>query len=83
MFSKYTIVPWISTTKSLNIITWQQLQVEEKSEYVFPTIESIFQTKKDVIENSMDLMTNRKICVYDIHDGKRLYLLTQHSLFNH
>ena len=31
----------------------------------------------------MGLISNNKILFYDIHDGKMLYLLTQHSLFNH
>ena len=61
MFSKGTIVSGGSDTKSLNILILQQIQGEEKVEYVFPAIHSIFQTKKDIIENSMDLITNSKL----------------------
>ena len=77
-----TIVSGRSTVNSLNILTWQQIQGEEKSAYVFPAIASIFQTNKDINENSMELIPNSKLFFYDIHDGKILYLLTQHLLFN-
>ena len=80
MFGKDTIVSGVSTANSLNILTWQQMQGDEKAKYVFPAIKPIFQTKKDIIDNSMALIPNSKLFLYDIHDGKMLYLITQYSL---
>eukprot|EP00978_Attheya_sp_CCMP212_P033865 scaffold138900_cov52-Attheya_sp.AAC.5 len=48
---------------------------EEKYANVFPVLRPVFEEKEA-------LMTEQpNITIYEMHDGKMLYLLTQHALF--
>ena len=69
---------------SLSILTWQQMKGDEKIENLLPAVQNIFENKKSMREEQLmsTLITDSSICVYKLHDGKMLYLLTQHTLFN-
>lgn len=69
---------------SLSILTWQQMKGDEKVEYVIPAVLDIFKNKKVMREEQLTstILPESNLCFYELHDGKMLYLLTQHSLFN-
>ena len=71
----------VTAGSSLNILTFQQMLGDEKAMNLFPAIENIFKTKSEIrLLNSN--YNDRQYTFYELHDGKMLYLLTQHSLFN-
>ena len=70
----------ISTAASTNILTWQQFIGEEKLGTLLPVLEEIFETKREIERKVVEHGTNIKML--ELHDGKMLYLLTQHSLFS-
>ena len=58
---------------------------------MLPAIQPIFERKKEIHEKGCNVVdrnnctiidNDSKITMYDLHDGKMLYLLTQHSLYN-
>jgi hypothetical protein len=53
-----------------------QVMGEEKVGNVFASVEMTFEEKK------MLMAAYQNITCYDMHDGKMIYLLTQHALFN-
>ena len=65
----------VTAGNSLNILTWQQIIGSESLNLLIPALESYFQ-KRQV------LRPESRYHFYDIHGGKMLYLLTQHSLWN-
>ena len=69
---------------SRNILTWQQIKGEEKPSVLFPAMESQYQSMSRIMEKESDepLIPDSNLTFYELHDGKMLYLLTQHSLFN-
>ena len=66
----------ITAGSSLNILTWQQLRATETLHTMMPAVKDYFEEKKAYRESR----TNDFF--YDLHDGKMLYLLTQHSAWN-
>ena len=59
----------------------------ETSANMLPILESIYQRKKEIHKkrlnvNSTIFNQQSKVTLYDLHDGKMLYLMTQHSLYN-
>ena len=60
----------------LNILKWQQVIGEEKYPNLFAAVEDIF------IEKQILMSANPNISCCDMHDGKMVYLLTQHALLN-
>ena len=62
----------------------------ETSANMLPAIQPIFERKKEIWEKGCDVNSSTctiinkdsNITMYDLHDGKMLYLMTQHSLFN-
>ena len=78
--SSLTCGTWINNSKVsagnlLNILTWQQLRGKETIHTMLPAVEPYFHEKKRLREST----ENRNYYYYDLHDGKMLYLLTQHS----
>ena len=73
-----------SPASSLNILTWQQLVGEEKAVNLFPALMDMYTCKHEVRRKNGVVLSipNKRVVCYDLHDGKMLYLLTQHSLFN-
>ena len=83
VFSGSTINYGSSSAKSCNILTWQQLIGPEKFEIIMPSIYSIFNCKKELILSTNSLVDGcNNVSYYDMHDGKMIYQLTQHSLYN-
>ena len=73
-----------SPASSTNILTWQQVVGDEKFATLFPALNNIYKCKAEIRQRE-ELEVGegkRKHFMYDLHDGKMLYLLTQHSLFN-
>ena len=66
---------------SLDILTWQQMIGEEKPLNIFPAVNDYLLEKYEMIQN-MSADEKNRINFYELHDGKMLYLLTQHSLYN-
>ena len=71
----------VSAGNSLNILTWQQVICSEKSENVFPAIKEHYGSKKIMRERKDEMSNGIKFIFKEVHNGKMLYLLTQHSLF--
>ena len=83
-FSSAMYAPsWINTRSvtagsSHNILTWQQLNATESLYTMMPSVKEYF-TNKKVLRNDQN---RNNYWYYDLHDGKMLYLLTNHSLWN-
>ena len=80
VFSADTISQGYTTSKSLNILTWQQVQGKESSNVVFPYILEHYSNKKE-LQDRVFIKDNFKLNLYDMHDRKMLYMLTQYSLY--
>ena len=68
----------VTVGSSLNILTWQQIRWVENLSVMLPSVNDHYIKK-------CELYTDTKMkhtLLYDMHDGKMLYLLTQHSLWN-
>ena len=63
---------------SRSILTWQQLRGKETIYSMKPAVASYFEEKKVLRESA----EHRNCWFYDLHDGKMLYLLTQHAQWN-
>ena len=74
----------VTAGKSMDILTWQQLKCDEKLRTMLPAVTDIFQKRTEmVIQNAHKKISDgSELCFHHLHDGKMLYLLTQHSLFN-
>ena len=79
----------VKAGSSLNILTWMQLRGTESVHVMMPAVKSYFEEKKVIRDenqnNEQNISNNknkRKFWFYEVHDGKMLYLLTQHSLWN-
>ena len=70
-----------SPASSKNILTWQQVVGDEKFDTLLPALKKIYESKADIRRREVS-EDKVKHVTYDLHDGKMLYLLTQHSLFN-
>ena len=89
MITKESIKAGYSTSVSRNILTWQQMIGQESSANLMPVLNSVYERKEAILNGNIKIETDckfmnkdSKISLYDLHDGKMLYLLTQHSLFN-
>ena len=69
----------VTAGSSLNILTWQQLNCTESFSTIMPSVKDYYKDKKDLRESDSN---SGSYFYYDMHDGKMLYLLTQHSLWN-
>ena len=64
---------------SKNILTWQQTRGKESVELVLASVNDHYKSKQKLKETEGN---NDKYATYEMHDGKMLYTLTQHSLWN-
>ena len=71
-------LPGYTAGNSKHILTWQQLKGDEKPKNIFPSIRSYFNEKKEMRKNKV----SNKYTFLELHDGKMLYMLCQHSLYN-
>ena len=72
----------VTLGSNLNIFTWQQLNGIESYSNMMPAVKDYFVEKGALYgaKNAISSLKNCRISYYDLHDGKMLYLLTQHSL---
>ena len=72
-----------SPASSINILTWQQLVGEEKFSTLYPALKKTFESKALIRDRErLEVYKGKKHFMYELHDGKKLYLLTQHLLLN-
>ena len=69
---------------SFNILTWMQLVGKEELSVLQPCMKQYLADRREVFEGRMKptVLPNSKVWTYDVHDGKFLYLITQHSMWN-
>ena len=69
---------------SFNILTWMQILGKEELAVMKPCLMEYFNNRRELFEkrSKPSLLPNQNVCLYDMHDGKLLYLLSQHSMWN-
>ena len=73
----------VTAGSSLNILTWMQVQGTESLGSMIPSVDGYFKSKKVLRDKAgREDIKRSKYHYYDLHDGKMLYLLTQHSQWN-
>ena len=76
----------VSTSSSFNILTWQQLKCDECKETMLPAVRDLYTEKallrKEQRDNQQQLLPNTNLEFRELHDGKMLYCLTGHVLWN-
>ena len=74
----------VTCGSSLNILTWQQINGTESYSNMMPAVKEYFESKGKLYSktDTIPFLKKSRISYYDLHDGKMLYLLTQHSLWN-
>ena len=70
-----------TTAGSRNILTWKQMLGNENYANVSEAIEDEYNERQSLI-NEYNLKHDCQIYQYHMHDGKMLYLITQHSMWN-
>ena len=75
--SDWIIKKEVTAGSSLNILTWQQVQAVENLPTMLATTQEYYKQKSELRSTGND-----RYSFYDLHDGKMLYLLTQHSSWN-
>ena len=76
LLSERTVHQIGSSAESANILTWMQELGQEKAETLFPLLKDVYKSK-----HQLSTIDGNRV-YYDMHDGKMLYILTQHSLYN-
>ena len=64
------------------MLTYQQVGAPEKVEYVLPSMEVVLEDLKQMQIDGELQIDNCEIHPFEMHDGKMLYLITQHSQWN-
>ena len=82
MFSQSTVESGDTTAKSLNIMTWQQVRGDENLCTLFPSLKHVFDSQAKIRDRNGNLIPGITLWFFALHDGKMLYILTQHSLYN-
>ena len=82
MISTSDIATGEATASSFGILTWQQMITAETASNIFPVVENVFQNKKEIFDTLNNNDNDIKFSYYEVHDGRMIYMLTQHSLFN-
>ena len=69
---------------SFNILTWMQVIGKEELKVLQCTLKDYFEERRKYTDGTLQFadLPNSKIYCYDVHDGKMLYLLLQHSMWN-
>ena len=71
----------IKAGSSFNILTWMQLVGKEELKILKPCMTNYLMFRRELVEGRFQFPSflSSTIWIYDAHDGKMLYLLTQHS----
>ena len=72
----------ITPASTSSILTWKQVVGDEKMCNVVPAVTSMYQWLGNNVEKDSANILERKVHVYEVHDGKMIYALTAHSLWN-
>jgi len=80
LVSARTVSKGFTSTESLNIFTWKQVQKKESGKVVFFFCSRSLQKEKQLM--AMNSRSKNKVHLYDMHDGKMLQILTKYSLYN-
>ena len=80
--SKWLNEGHVSAGSSQNMLTWQQVRGTESLFTMMPAVKQYFEEKRVLALRSLNNASTTKFRFYDLHDGKMLYLLTQHSMWN-
>ena len=69
---------------SFNILTWLQILAKEELKVMKTCMQGYLQDRTELVCQQVrpSLLPRNKLFVYDMHDGKLLYLLSQHSMWN-
>ena len=68
----------VSAASSFNTLTWQQILGKEELSVLLPALGDYFVTKQ--LKRQQQSTSNTYY--YELYNGKMLYMLTQHSLWN-
>lgn len=74
----------VQAGSSFNILTWMQLLAKEELHVLQASMKDYLEIRRELVEGSIksNLLPNSKLWCYDVHDGKLLYLMAQHSMWN-
>ena len=74
----------VQAGSSFNILIWLQILGKEEIKVMKPCLLQFLIDRRELFEErpKPTLLPNNKIYMYDLHDGKLLNLLTQHSMWN-
>ena len=72
----------IPSCSSHSVLTYQQTGCPEKIEYVLPALEVVWEDLKKMQAEGELKIDGCDIFPHELHNGKMLYLITQHSLWN-
>ena len=88
LFTKKTVDTY-GSTNSGSIFTWQQALAKENWTNLRDLLKGHYDSRESVkqwvtlFHSSTNLSTmDTIVTLYDLHDAKMLYILTQHSLYN-
>ena len=75
-----------STASPNNILTWMQLRGPEKPQNVLPVSTEVYKEIKTIQEYLDNIvkeeLDGKRFSIYEVSDGKMLYMLLQHSLYS-
>ena len=75
-----------STASPNNILTWMQLRGPEKPQNVLPVATEVYKEIKTIQEYPDNIvkeeLDGKGFSIYEVSDGKMLYMLLQHSLYS-
>ena len=81
LFSNATITRMgKSNSESGNILTWQQIVGKEEPTMVISSVKTHYDEKLALQSKYKD--EQHHVCMYDMHNGKMMYILTGHGLWN-
>ena len=74
----------VKAGSSFNICTWMQVLGKEEFTTLNGSLSNYFQSRQEYTSGTKKIqhLPNSKVYCYDVHDGKMMYMLFQHSVWN-
>ena len=72
----------ISLASTKAILTWKQVVGEETMYNVVPAAKNVYRWLGEHSNDGDTIVDGKRINVHDVHDGKMIYNLTDHSKWN-
>ena len=72
----------LGPASSYNLLSYKMVDAPEKLEYVLPSVQDNYNQLSEAFNNAKNIIPGCHLHFYEMHDGKMLYLLTQHLLWN-